>query len=154
MLEPSARAWSEHGILKFEGVFPLPPWDKNDRLVPNCIRREPAAEGGRLYFKPGVGLWKLGPKGVFYRATVAQLVRPALPRSPWFVKGIPWHLEFAQYGPGDVDHYLAGLLDDMCAAGLASSDRDCKRRVVDVHDEENTLLRRIEVIASQEIESA
>ena len=137
--EPRASATEEGGILRFEAWLPFPSHDKNNRLAPNCIRRESKAEGGRLYFKPGVSLWKLAPAAVQYRAGVAALVRPVLPRTPFFEPGVPWWLHFTQHGDGDVDHYLAGVLDDLCAAGLAKSDRDCKRRVVDVVEEDNLM---------------
>ena len=149
--EPRASATEEGGILRFEAWLPFPSWDKNTRLAPNCIRRESKAEGGRLYFKPGVSLWKLAPAAVQYRAGVAQLLKDVLPRVPFFAPGVRWTLNFEQYGEGDVDHYLAGILDDLCAAGLAKSDRDCKRRVVDVHEEENTMLKCLHVRAWQGI---
>lgn len=149
ILSPSAQAWSSNGFLRFAAVLPFPSWDKNDRYVPNCIRRESKADGGRLYIKPGVGLWKLGPKGVAYRAQLSQIVR--LARNPWFIPGVPWWMHFEHHGPGDVDHLLHGVLDDLCAVGLSKSDRDCKRRVVDVYDCPEIPLQRVVVTCAQEI---
>jgi len=146
---PSARAWSDAGILRFEAVLPIPTFDKNERLAPNCIRRESRADGGRLYFKPNAGLWKLSPAAVQFRAQLAKLTEDVFPRRPWFVKGIPWTFNFKLYGPDDVDHHISGLIDDLCAVGLAAGDKGCKRMVAESEDEDNMMLRRIEFTAWQ-----
>lgn len=132
------------GIKRLCLVLPVPP-DKNERLAPNCIASE---KGGRLYFKAREGLWKLSPAARKYQANLHALLDRVLPRQPWFVKGQPWQLIVDAYDPGDVDHYLPGLLDDLCSGGLAKGDKDCKRRVANAHEPDG--VNRVEVVAIQE----
>ena len=141
----SASAQVRNGVARLWLVLPVPP-DKNDRLAPNCIASE---KGGRLYFKAREGLWKLSPAARKYQANLHALLDHVLPRRPWFIKGQRWELHVDAYDPGDVDHYLPGLLDDLCSGGLAKGDKDCKRRVANAHEPDDGPLR-VEVVAIQE----
>jgi len=147
-LQPVVEAWSSGGILRFRAVLAIPP-DKNDRLAPNCIRAEP---GGRLYFKRGEGLWKLSPAALKWRAQLHEMMSRALPRKPFFVKDIPWWFIVHAYGEGDVDHWVYGLLDDVCSGGLAKGDSDCRYHRPEVHETDGEPY--VEVYAMQEIDHA
>ena len=120
--------------------LPLPRWDKNDR-VGTVLRRTQRMVPGQKY---------LTPLGRDYRDGVVTLVRPALPRRPWFDKRRPWHISFVQYvgdQSADDDHYLSGVRDDICHAGLVENDSESRiSRVV----LERTEPKGIFVIASQE----
>ena len=124
-MDPVVRAEQIGPMRVFAAWLPWPDWDKNDRLVPNAVRRE---KGGKLYFKEGEGMWKRSAAARAYRLRVQAVVLPALPCAPWFV-ALPWEAYLTQVRPegarADVDHH-AGVMDDLIACGLAESDRHCR----------------------------
>ena len=128
----TGNATTRNGIMRLSLVVPVPP-DKNDRYSPNCIAAQP---GGRLYYKAREGLWKLSPAARKYQAQLHGALATILPRRPWFVKGQEWALYVDAYDLGDVDHYLPGLLDDLCSGGLAKGDKGCRLRVARAHEPE------------------
>ena len=121
--------------------LPLPTWDKNSRTGV-VLRNTARMKAGRRF---------LAPVARDYRDLVTRLVRPALPARPWFDKRRPWHISLVQYigdTAADADHFLSGILDDLCNAGLVENDSEAQvSRLVHVRQEP----KGIYVIASQEI---
>ncbi len=88
----------------------------------------PLPDGWSKHSRVGVtrqGRRFLVPEAREYRAGVIQVVRPVLPRRPWFSHERPWFISFVQYMAGrlfDEDQWMGGLKDDLVEAGLVKDD--------------------------------
>lgn len=108
-MTPAAQC-HELGPLRILTVWlPLPEgWSKHTRVG--------TTKQGRRY---------LVPAAREYRAGVIAVVRPVLPRRPWFAADRHWYVSVVQYMAGrkfDDDQWIGGVRDDLCEAGLCEDD--------------------------------
>jgi len=112
------------GVRYFVGSFPQPKRDKNDRIGVVLNDTAKMKKGQRF----------MSPEAREYREMVLNTVVDVLlaagadHKVGWFRPGRPWGGVLLQNFPHDTydsDHYVSGLQDDLCRAGLAKTDRDC-----------------------------
>ncbi len=134
-MSPPAASCTQVGPVRvLLAWLPLPTgWNKHSRVS--------VTKQGRRY---------LIPEAREYRAGVVAIVRPVLPRRPWFDHTRPWFISYVQSMDGrafDDDQWLGGVRDDLVEAGLVKDDSKARTSRLVTRDDGPA---GVFVIASQE----